>query len=209
MRTNAGRLIVTLLITAVPTIPAFGQSPRGTGFVRILLPVAIQGEVFGALGSRWTTRVAITNSAAAPVDILGYDWSAYGCVNVCAEPPLTPPGVTFFPLVVPGTRTQGAILLVEPSHASDVDIDLRIQDVSRQSQTWGTELPVIAESGLFQRPFQMLNIPLGSDFRDMLRLYDVDAHEGATVRLRFLRSTRTPSCRSSLPGRNLSWTSRF
>ncbi len=185
MRTSMQRFIsLSFFVAVASSVAAFGQ-PRGSGYQRLLVPIAIQGEIPGALGSLWATRVAITNASVGPVDILGYDWSGYGCVSICAEPPLTPAGITFLPPVSPGKQTQGAILLVEPRHASDVAVDLRVQDVSRQSQTWGTQIPVVAESGLFQHAFQLLNIPVGAEFRGMLRLYDVDAHDAATVRLRF------------------------
>jgi hypothetical protein len=183
MRIHLRYLLLPLLGFA--TVHSVWGQQRGSTYDRILLPIAIRGEVPGALGSRWTTRVAIVTTGTQDVDILGYQWAPDGCVFLCAEPPLTTAGLTFQPSVDPGQSTQGAILRVDPSHAADVSIALRIQDVSRQSETWGTEIPIVRERDLLQRPFQLLDIPLTAGFRGMLRLYDVDARQSSTVRLRF------------------------
>jgi hypothetical protein len=161
-------------------------SAQTADFERILVPIAIKGEINGALGSRWISRLAITNTAAARVAIFGYDPYPGGCViALCPPVPTTPPGITFFPSVSPGTVTQGAILKVERAFAPAVRFDLRVQDVSRQAQTWGTEIPVVREANLFAGPLQLLDVPLTPAFRSALRLYDVDARPGAQVRLRF------------------------
>jgi hypothetical protein len=128
--------------------------------------------------------------------MFGYD---AGCITVilaiCSFGGTTPPSTTFFPVVHSGSSSQGAIMLVERSYAPSIIFQLRVQDVSRQSQTWGTEIPVVRESKLLRSSFDLLDIPLTSEFRSTLRLYDVDAHSDAQALLRFYRvypTTRIP-----------------
>src|SRR5712691_9596979 len=73
-------------------------------FERVLLPIVVADEVPGAFGSRWTTRLAVTNTAAAGVTMFGYD---AGCITVilaiCSFGGTTPPSTTFFPVVHSGS----------------------------------------------------------------------------------------------------------
>ncbi len=83
--------------------------------------------------------------------------------------------------------TQGALLLVERQFAPQVAVHLRVQDVSRQAQTWGTEIPAVREGQLFTTPFDLLDVPLAAGFRQTLRIYDVDALPRASAVIRFYR----------------------
>jgi hypothetical protein len=164
---------------------------RGANYERVLVPIVIRNEVPGAYGSRWATRLAITNTAAQPVDVLGYEWAPRGCIILCADQPLTQPGVTFYPALLSGQFTQGAILLIDRRAANDIAVNLRVQDVSRASQTWGTEIPVIREAGLFRSRFTILDVPVEQRFRQSLRFYDPDARSDARAIVRFYRVTPT------------------
>src|SRR6266545_1952520 len=113
-------------------------------YEKVLVPVFLQGPLPGRFGSLWTTEAWILNSAAEPVDIQAY---LRPCQFECGPPiPPTPPGISFRPNLVgspPGL--QGHFLFVDRRFASDVAISLRLRDLSRQSMTWGTEVPVVRE----------------------------------------------------------------
>ena len=157
-------------------------------YERVLLPVVVKGEVPGALGSRWTTQLSILNNVAQDVDVKGYVTAPRGCPILCNPSPLTRPAIAFYPAIAsPGTVTQGAILLLDRRFSDSVEVHLRVQDISRQSQTWGTEVPVVREKGLYQGTLNLLDIPIGAAFRQTLRVYDVDARPDAVVRVRFYR----------------------
>jgi hypothetical protein len=164
-------------------------SGQTADFERILVPIVICNHAIpGAFGSLWTTRLAITNTATGSVSIFGYDPYPSGCIiAVCPPVGRTPPGITFFPIVCPGSASQGAIVQVERQYAASVAFQLHVQDVSRQSETWGTEIPVVRESGLRRSAFQLLDVPLTAEFRSTLRLYDIDARPAAQARVRFYR----------------------
>lgn len=172
-----------LAVTFSPALVA-----QSTEFERVLVPIAVSGEVPGAFGSRWVGRLAITNTSSERVGIYGYDPYPGGCgIATCPPVPTTPPGVTFFAGVSPGPTTQGAILKIERGRAAAVHFNLRIQDLSRQSQTWGTEIPIVRESRLADGPVELLDVPLADAFRSLLRVYDFGAVAGALVSVRFYR----------------------
>ncbi len=176
-------LFASLLCATVAT-----ADEPAVSYERVLLPVVVKGEVAGALGSRWTTQVSILNNAGQDVDIRGYVTAPRGCPILCNPSPLTRPAIAFYPAIAsPGTVTQGAILLLDRRFSDSVEVHLRVQDISRQSQTWGTEVPVVREKGLYQGTLNLLDIPIGAAFRQTLRVYDVDARPDAIVRVRFYR----------------------
>ena len=167
------------------SVAAVAQQPP-LQYERVLLPIAITGEVPGAFGSRWTTYVAVTSTADREITIRGYV-PAPCAFGPCFPSFAVPAGVTFFPRVEAGKVTQGALLLVERQFAPQVAVHLRVQDVSRQAQTWGTEIPAVREGQLFTTPFDLLDVPLAAGFRQTLRIYDVDALPRASAVIRFYR----------------------
>lgn len=180
------RVLAVVFLCFLCTSVAVADGP--VSYERILLPVVISQELPGAFGSRWVTRMTMLNNAGQDVDIKGYEWAPRGCGILCGPQPLTRSGVTFSPSVAaPGTFTQGAIVLVDRRYADNVEIHLRVQDVSRQGQTAGTEVPVVREKGLYQTTANLLDVPFGAAFRQSLRIYDVDARQDARVRVRFYR----------------------
>lgn len=76
------------------------------------------------------------------------------------------------------------LLYVRNEHAKNVQVNLRVQDVSRQALTWGTQIPVVTEAELFDRPVQMINVPSGSRFRQTVRIYEPEASGRAEVEVR-------------------------
>jgi len=79
------------------------------------------------------------------------------------------------------------MLRVDPTFSSNVAVNVRVQDVSRQSQTWGTEIPVVREAQFRRGRFSLLDVPLSIGFRQMLRIYDPDATPSGQVIVRFYR----------------------
>ena len=182
MNLGAKILFCTILFSAAPQL----LSQQIDEFERVLLPVILRGEIEGAHGSRWATRVSIFNGADVPVEIRGYDPSA---IVLPVPAPDTPPGVTFQPIVslIPA-RIEGSFLLVEREYADDVEIELRVQDLSRQSMTWGTELPVVAESEFRSAPIRILDVPFKEGFRQALRIYSLVPTPGAEAIVRIFRT---------------------
>ena len=70
--------------------------------------------------------------------------------------------------------------------AAGIVFSARVRDLSRQSETWGTEIPVVSESAAFLSTPHFLNIPATSVFRVLLRIYDFTDVEGRVFRVKVL-----------------------
>ena len=116
-------------------------SAQTTDFERILLPIAIDGEVPGAFGSRWAARLAIMNTSADGIRIFGYNPYPGGCVILCPPVPTTPPGITFFPSIAPGSMSQGAIIEVERRSATSVRFNLRFRTCHARARPGAPRFP--------------------------------------------------------------------
>jgi hypothetical protein len=169
-----------LVIAVLASLPAAAVE-------RVLLPVAIQGEVPGAFGSRWVSELVITNTGLTPAEIGGsIDYGCWGIVP--CMPPSLPARATAYPR--PELLTEGipAGFLFLHSGADALAIHLRVQDVSRQAQTWGTEVPVVRESDAFTTVVHLQDVPVTPGFRQLLRIYGFD---GGAVRIRVYRIVPT------------------
>lgn len=187
--TNALGIILTVFLTR----GAMAQSP-GVVYEKVLLPVIITGEIPGGYGSRWATHFTMVNAGTEPIEIEWYPRYPDGCLSPLCPMEPTPPGITFSPNF-PAANLPSRLLLVEKQKADMVRFDLRVQDISRQAETWGTEVPVVRERDLRTSRLTLLDIPVGSDFRSTLRIYDPDQTANASVRLRYFGTRpdlRTP-----------------
>jgi IPT/TIG domain-containing protein len=175
---NTIALGYVLLPTTQPTITVTDGFTYGSGgYERILVPFYAAGEVPGAFGSRWVT------------ELVGWNPHPFS-VAVYQVPPATPPspfdsGSPDWGAPLSSFRPQlsssgPAFLHVAGSNA--LAFHLRVRDVSRQSESWGTEIPVISERKAFTgEPILLNDIPFGSDARVMLRIYDFDGPTGGDV----------------------------
>ena len=150
-------------------------------YERVLLPVVAPAPIPGAFGSSWVTGLWMRNGAAVPVRVLGY---AYNCALPECTPEGTPPlnpGATIRPVT---GGLQGRLFLVERQFADQIAFGLRFRDLSRQSQTWGTEIPVVREKEFRSDRVSLLDVPVTPGFRRMLRVYGLDGLNLGDARVR-------------------------
>jgi hypothetical protein len=179
------RKLVQLLLVAICSVTSLAA--QTVPMDKILVPLVVQNETPGLFGSRWITRLTILNQATTGALIFGYD---QGCrVGVC--PPLhTPPRITFAPrLQVFSSEVQGYFLYVDRDHVDSVTFTLLVKDLSRQDESWGTEIPVIRDDELFKSTINILDIPAEPSFRQTLRVYDFDAGADAQANIRLYETT--------------------
>jgi len=154
-----------LLIFVCCSVSAYAQAVVPEA---ILLPVWLLDPLEGANGSIWKTELWIRNAGQAPIKI-GID-----CSILCPEYLLAPGAADREPtlsLRLPGD--PGQYLFADSRYAGDLQISLRIRDLSRQASTWGTELPVVRGADLRVGKIGLLDVPLESRFRQTLRLYSM------------------------------------
>lgn len=169
------KLLLATCLTAVHAV-ALAQA-----WERVLVPVTSSNDVPGAHGSLWRTEFIARNDADVVVRV---DKLPFGGI---APPNNVQPHTTFeFPFY-PKEEGAPALLLVATPHNSFVTFNLRVRDMSRQAETWGTEIPVVREKDYFRgRTLSLLNVPTDERFRQNLRVFDIFPERGSknvTIRM--------------------------
>lgn len=176
------RLAAFLLMT-LAAIPAAAQFiPYPVPYDKVLLPVVMADPEPGLLGSMWVTRLTVTNNSADSVSVVPFLPPGGGCT--CFYPKLRP-GVTAS-LDVPRERapSRGVFLFIERPRVTDVDIDLRAQDLTREHDTWGTTLPIVRDSAFRRTAFSLIDLPTAEAFRVTVRFYTLDPSKNAEVNVK-------------------------
>jgi hypothetical protein len=122
-------------------------------FEPILFPVSFQGP--GALGSQWLTE----NFIYAP----GNPFRDPLPCSVCDSNPQQ---------LINNSNPWGHVLYGFRGTADALSFASRIRDTSRQSQTAGTEVPVVRE-GDFRTVLRFLNVPTDARYRVTLRFWSL------------------------------------
>ena len=185
-RTGAHVLFAMMCILILSS-PAVGQEDR---FDRVLLPVAIAEPVPGGYGSIWTTQFVGLNGA--PVDVKIRQGSPETCRITCPNDQFPPQETFTFGLIPEWTNGGPTYLWIESDLMDQVDLHLRVQDISRQAETWGTSIPIVYESDVYTERLVLLDIPTDDRFRQTLRIYDFDGAGETQARIRVFSQTQFP-----------------
>jgi hypothetical protein len=146
------------------------EAPPDADMERILLPIV--GPLRpGAYGSTWSVETTLYNASDEDLPATASNCNPLLLIP-CANFHL-PPHQTINPTLWSLPDFDGAFLFVPRAHVRDVDISIRIQDTSRQAQTWGTTIPVVRATD-FQRSVRLNAVPTDSRFRVSLRAYGYD-----------------------------------
>ncbi len=143
---------------------------------RVLLPVVMR-NMPGLNGSIWETDIT------ALIESDSFDLFPRACVRTqCfVQVPVRRP---FRPsdYGVAGPSAKPATFLYSHAEQSDrVKYNLRVRDLTRTSETWGTEVPAVREEEFRTTPILLMPLPVDPLFRTTVRIYDFDAREGAQV----------------------------
>ncbi len=141
--------------------------PSGFTYVRdyvpILVPVYTRRPVPGAFGSVWKTEFRFLNRTGIPL-IPGID-VLYAAGDFF-------PGKVISPsLTLPRDDVDSppvALAWIRREFVPFVTAQLRVRDLSRQAETWGTDVPVF-RGGSYE--LNLLDVPVGEGFRSLLRIY--------------------------------------
>ena len=170
---TSSHVLLCLFVVAC-SASAYSQSfPQD--FDKLLLPIILSGPVPGAFGSSWVTELSLTNIGDSQLPVIGYDPIPCGCPFTCVPPDPIPAHATIYP-TYRSTRPQipGNFLWVQKGRLKELAATLRVQDLSRQLQTWGMSLPVIAESNALTGRSSLVDVPIAAEFRNLLRVYDFE-----------------------------------
>lgn len=175
MRNLSAALILTI---------AIGASAQEITYTRFLVP-QFTAPVPGAHESLWEVRNWMHYSGDQEVNVVPRPF----CFGIqCTLGGTIFPGLSAFPLEsLPGFRDTGVLVHVDSRYASFMTFASRVRDVSRDEQSAGTEIPVVREDQLLATPLRLLNIPVDSRFRVMLRLYALPEVALPVVEVRYFR----------------------
>lgn len=185
------RLIRSIFVGCSFVLMAF--SVRTQTFVdteKVLFPIVLPGTVPGANGSLWSTNLRILNNSESPVVVRSYPSLQHCAIPTgCSlRPPQgvvtpLPPQKSFIPRVSGTPQNPGVVLELEPSSAARIRFSLRVQDLSRQSATWGTQIPVVRERDFTSSGVDLIDIPVAETFRTTLRIYEIDPSPAGAARV--------------------------
>ena len=157
----------------VPTNPIVKLASAYTYFdapadqVRVLVPIVI--NTAGASGTNWRTDLVAYNGNAEAVTI--------------GDTTIVPLSASALNLQAQG-GSAGAFISLPKRFADSVGIQARVHDTTRDSDSWGVEIPAVPESQ-FRRSVVLLAVPGDARYRTLLRVYGYDtAQTGITVTLR-------------------------
>ncbi|MGN6185971.1 MAG: hypothetical protein ACTHQM_20240 [Thermoanaerobaculia bacterium] len=165
------RVRIVFVIFLLATLAAHAQE-----FERVLIPVAVL-DVRGAHDSVWRSELW-AHLRADGVTILP--------LRIADAQPLRAGSQTVPIFLTAGSQAPGQFLRVTRELIDTVEFNLRVRDMSRTLETWGTEIPVVRESEFRRQPISLLPIPVDSNFRSMVRIYS-PSENGGEVRIRITR----------------------
>jgi hypothetical protein len=164
---------------------------------KYLLPVFVSPDapIPGAHESQWVTHLTITNRGDSDVRLHGI----IPCPGTaqCPPPPPLPPGSTHTVTRVDDAGVLPGHAFTVAGDAAKVDVVLRAQDLSRQSQTWGTTIPVVPEQHFVSDSIGLSDVAVSPEFRSLVRIYDLHPSRetigGGQVKLRIYAYDSTPA----------------
>jgi hypothetical protein len=186
---NGNRPLLLVLLAATPLL---AQEPDPAMFEPMLVPVFSSGA--GAFGSQWSSTAVLRNSGGTTIKLAKPVVTNY---PLCPTDPINCIGPATAELA-PGALSlldytlqdpAGAILYIpRPALVEDdqnLNVDLRVRDLSRSTENLGTEVPVVRERNLRRtEPFELLNVDVDSRYRAAIRFYDVHGFDGEAVVVR-------------------------
>src|SRR5437867_2187990 len=115
-------------------------------FEKILLPIAGTGATPGAYGSLWMNDFWIFNGASAFAifaDTTNCQVAPSPCIDTWDVPANAQSRGDFLAL---NGDPPGLLLYLDKRTSTTATINLRVQNMSREAETWGTELPLVREA---------------------------------------------------------------
>ena len=154
---------------------------------RILVPLT-GDDVPGVGGALWRTETTMLVDAGMTEPPLRR------CSNQPTPPVCSPltVGTPFNPRgsLIDSAHPNGQFIYVREADAAKIHINSRVFDVSRATETAGSEIPVVRGSLFTPTRVSLLGIPVASQYRHALRVYELDA-KGGRVRVRVYANGET------------------
>lgn len=143
-----------------------------------MLLVPLARAAAGAAGTVWVPALWVRNDSAEVVRL-----TACSPCTVLDRTFTGDPETTFSPSLFLADFGSSALLLHVPEAvAHEVHASLRLIETTR-GESWGVEIPVVAESGFIRGKSVLFPAPVSPDFRVHLRLYAIDRDTRVSVKI--------------------------
>jgi hypothetical protein len=155
-------------------LPFTFTGPVPETFVRFLLPTFTE-PVRGAQGSEFHTqlRAQVSGPKTAPVRVFGVHED---CVFLCISGEMDPMWLThddpLEPQDVSYNGNPARFIYVPAAEVASFTANLRVFDVSRDADNYGTEMPIAHQREFTEEQLAMLGVPSDPRFRNTLRVYN-------------------------------------
>ncbi|HVG23545.1 MAG TPA: IPT/TIG domain-containing protein, partial [Thermoanaerobaculia bacterium] len=145
--------------------------PKREEYRAYLVPLRT-GEVHGANGSLWRTDLSLHNASEEDVRILANDCDVPFRTPVCAHMfiPVRPSQTIALQLEPGLPQFEGTFLYVPKAADDEVDATMRVRDVSRVAEGFGTDVPIVPLEEM-RTSIRLLDVPTDPRYRTMLRVY--------------------------------------
>lgn len=158
------------------------------------LLVSVTGHnIPGAHGSLWDTQVRMLIRSATAVEMAPTNCT-FSPIPECfpAFPPLRRQfDPRAFGMIVEDALPVGQFVYVRAEDFDKVHVNGRIYDVSRAGETAGAEMPIVREDAFTSEIITLMPVPTAPEFRQTLRIYDLDGRNGTRVRIRVYANGET------------------
>jgi hypothetical protein len=180
------------------SLPAgFTYLDENDDFERILLPIFTL-PANGAFGSLFITYFSLWNTAGAEIPVFAFPPPQCTLATCPPQPPGPLPVILKARQGSPATFFQfdgnpGRLIYVPKGAHQRLAASLRVADLSRSNQSFGTRIPVVPESEFRDDFLALIDIPSSANFRNTLRVYSLDSETSVHVRVISSDSTRIGS----------------
>lgn len=177
-----------LLLLVLGSLAENAQGQKTPGYTRFLVPVFGSG-IPGAYGTLWRSETWLRYAGLEEISIAPMPF----CRGAeCTIDGFLAPNYPAIPFEGPQGFLEPAILIhVESQHAAEVTFESRLRELSRSADSAGTEVPVIREDRMSSGPLYLLNVPMKTPSRYMLRLYGLPDVAEREVEIRYFRQPST------------------
>ena len=180
----------TVTIPSVFTYTTGSENPN-PAYEKVLFPILFFGR--GAQGSQWETRITLYNSGQTTLTAANKVFEGDPrCPAVCgcdAGSEITP-GETARVCGGGFMNPAGLIYYAPKTGADDLHYHSRVYDTSRSTLNRGTEVPAVREREFRRDEIVLPDVPLDTNFRLALRVYNPDQMDRSLVRLQILDPTQ-------------------
>jgi hypothetical protein len=176
--------LIAAIVSVTLTLSA--QFPEPPPLERLLIP-SFPEDHAGRFGSVWTSELIVTNTSARNII---YSSGGPWCTITTPLPGTCEggfarlaPGIHRFPGGIKTGGPIGVLRILEKEYADEVHFFLRVWDRSRETEDWGTNIPVVRERDFLRAPVYLSGAPTSDEFRVNLRVYEPKPTNRASVRV--------------------------